>query len=158
MVCCISSSALSLLAGVRAWRPGSVKGGSCGLAKRGRATCLCRDYYKAMCERKDQDMRSLERALQQQLAEAGQKNAHLGERELVLASEQVGIAALFHAGFIQDSAEFPVPSALLIISFQGVAKMPLEQLGCCCIRRHLWMSPIHWLQRICLSRTQAKGT
>ena len=46
-----------------------------------------------MCERKDQDMRTLERALQQQLADAGQKNAHLGERELVLASEQVGTAA-----------------------------------------------------------------
>lgn len=46
-----------------------------------------------MCERKDQDMRSLERALQQQLADAGQKSAHLGERELVLASEQVGVSA-----------------------------------------------------------------
>ena len=79
------------------------------LAARAHASCPCRDYYKVMCERKDQDMRSLERALQQQLADAGQKSAHLGERELVLASEQVRVQP---EAFAQNSADCPYQATL----------------------------------------------
>ena len=115
-----------------------------------------------MCERKDQDMRTLEHALQQQLADAGHKNAHLGERELVLASEQVGMAPYgpMSCRLCTQLCRLPQYQAPCVITSRARrGQNASKQLGCCCMRRHLCMFMYtDWPAAICLCKTLAVGT
>lgn len=48
-----------------------------------------RDFHKALAERKQGEVQSLEKALQKQLADTSHRNAAWGQKELALSSDHV---------------------------------------------------------------------
>lgn len=50
-----------------------------------------RDFHKALAERKQGEVHSLEKGLQKQLADTSHRNAAWGQKELALSSDHVSI-------------------------------------------------------------------
>lgn len=57
----------------------------------------CRDFHKALAERKQGEVQSLEKGLQKQLADSSHRNAAWGHKELALSSDHVS-TVLHHFG------------------------------------------------------------
>ncbi len=57
----------------------------------------CRDFHKALAERKQGEVQSLEKGLQKQLADTSHRNAAWGQKELALSSDHVS-TVLHHCG------------------------------------------------------------
>ena len=49
----------------------------------------CRDLHKALAERKDAELRSMEKGLQKQLADSSHRHAAWGQKELALSATHV---------------------------------------------------------------------
>jgi len=57
----------------------------------------CRDFHKALAERKQGEVQSLEKGLQKQLTDTSHRNAAWGQKELALSSDHVS-TVLHHSG------------------------------------------------------------
>lgn len=56
---------------------------------------VCRDMHKALAERKEAEVRSMERGMQKQVADSSQRHAAWGQKELALSATHVCPACAF---------------------------------------------------------------
>lgn len=52
---------------------------------------LCRDFHKALAERREGEVQSLEKGLQKQIADTSRRNASWGQKELALSADHVSL-------------------------------------------------------------------
>ena len=62
----------------------------------GTKVCNCkgvdRDFHKALAERKEGEVHSLEKGLQKQVADTSRRNASWGQKELALSADHVSLS------------------------------------------------------------------
>ena len=59
----------------------------------------CRNFHKALAERREGEIQSLEKGLQKQVADTSRRNASWGQKELALSADHVSLLAL-HPSFV----------------------------------------------------------